>query len=271
MILGIIAGGGTFPVMVAGNARTAGARIVGAGFSSDTDPSFPSHCDEFLWLKLGQLGRLIDFFRSRGVTHVVMAGPINKPRALDLRPDWRAARLLFSLKTRGDDALLRAVGRELEKEGMRLMAPHVFSPELHAPEGILSRRAPDERECRDIALGWTLADRLGDMDIGQCLVLKEGIVLAVEAIEGTDAAIRRGGRLGGPGAVVIKRPKRSQDKRLDLPAIGLETVQTMLEVKASCLAYEAGQVLFFDRAQALMLADANSMAVIGQAAPSSSP
>lgn len=270
MILGIIAGGGTFPITVAQNARAKGARVVGVGFSSDTDPTFPSHCDHFLWLKLGQLGRLIDFFRIQRVTHVVMAGPINKPRALDLRPDWRAARLLFSLKTRGDDALLRAVGQELEKEGMRLMAPHIFSPELHAPEGVLSSRVPDERELQDITLGWTLSDRLGGMDIGQCLVIKEGIVLAVEAIEGTNAAIRRGGQLGGPGAVVIKRPKRSQDRRLDLPAIGLETVQTMLEVKASCLAYEADQVLFFDRSQALTLADKNAVAIIGQAAPHSS-
>lgn len=267
MTLGIIAGGGVFPATVARNARASGTRIIGVGFLSDTDPGFPDHCDDFLWLKLGQLGRLIDFFQRKGVTHVVMAGPVNKPRALDLRPDWRAARLLFSLKTRGDDALLRAVGEELEKEGMRLMAPHVFSPELHAPEGVLSRRAPDERECRDIEFGWNMAERLGSMDIGQCLVVREGIVLAVEAIEGTNAAIRRGGELGGPGAVVIKRPKRGQDKRLDLPAIGLETIQTMAEVSASCLVYEAGQTLLFDRAEALALADGHAMAIMGCISP----
>ena len=264
MILGIIAGGGVFPLTVADNAKAAGVRVIGAGFLSDTNPAFPARCDDFLWLKLGQLGRLIDFFQKKGVTHVVMAGPVNKPRALDLRPDWRAARLLLALKTRGDDALLRAVGAELEKEGMRLMAPHVFSPELHAPQGILSRRPPDERELRDIEFGWDMAERLGDMDIGQCLVVRDGVVLAVEAIEGTNAAIRRGGELGGPGAVVVKRPKRGQDRRLDLPAVGLETVRAMAEVKASCLACEAGQTLFFDRIGALALADEHSMVIVGR-------
>lgn len=198
-VLGIIAGGGSLPTTVADNARSLGSRIVGVGFAPDTDPSFPNHCDEFIWLKLGQLGRLVDFFTQHGVTHVVMAGPINKPRALDLRPDWRAARLLLSLRTRGDDALLRAVGAELEKEGMLLVGPHHFSPDMHTPAGLLTRRPPDKREQQDIDLGWSVAEQLGSLDIGQCLVIREGIVLAVEAIEGTDATIRRGEPWAGLG------------------------------------------------------------------------
>ncbi|NLW80216.1 MAG: LpxI family protein [Desulfovibrionales bacterium] len=263
-VLGIIAGGGSLPTTVADNARSLGSRIVGVGFAPDTDPSFPNHCDEFIWLKLGQLGRLVDFFTQHGVTHVVMAGPINKPRALDLRPDWRAARLLLSLRTRGDDALLRAVGAELEKEGMLLVGPHHFSPDMHTPAGLLTRRPPDKREQQDIDLGWSVAEQLGSLDIGQCLVIREGIVLAVEAIEGTDATIRRGGTLGGPGAVVVKRPKAGQDRRLDLPAVGLETVQTMAEVGAGVLAIEAGQTLFFERQKAVDFADRHGIAIIGR-------
>jgi DUF1009 family protein len=260
--LGIIAGGGSFPAAVARTARERGEKVVGVGFVSDTDPAFPSHCDAFAWLKLGQLGRLIDFFTSSGVTHVVMAGPINKPRALDLRPDWRAARLLFTTKTRGDDALLRAVTAELEREGMQVVAPHHYSPDLLAPEGGLTRRSPSERELEDIRYGWHVSRSLGPFDIGQCLVIREKIVLAVEAIEGTDAAIRRGGQLGGAGAVVVKRPKPTQDRRLDMPAIGPGTVAAMSEVGASCLAVEAGGCIFFEQERTLELADEHGIGII---------
>ena len=264
--LGIIAGGGSFPITVARTARSRGEHVIGVGFASDTDPVFPEHCDNFAWLKLGQLGRLIDFFNANKVTHVVMAGPINKPRALDLRPDWRAAKLLFSIKTRGDDILLRALTAELEREGLHVVAPHLYSPELLAPEGVLTRRKPTEMEREDVAFGWALAQSLGQFDIGQCLVVREKIVLAVEAIEGTDAAIRRGGQLGGPGAVVIKRPKPTQDKRLDLPAIGLGTLQSMAEVGATCLAFEAGGCIFFEQQKTVDFANSHGITLLGLSA-----
>jgi len=261
-VLGIIAGGGSFPISVAQTARERGERVIGVGFASDTDPAFPDHCDSFLWLKLGQLGRLIDFFTGNGVTHVVMAGPINKPRALDLRPDFRAARLLFSLKTRGDDILLRALSAELEREGMQVVAPHHYSPALLAPAGVLTRRKPSESERGDVEYGWTLSQELGRYDIGQCLIVREKMVMAVEAIEGTDAAIRRGGQLGGPGTVVVKRPKSTQDKRLDMPAVGLETLRAMAEAGATCLAVEAGGCIFFDQEQTVRFADKHGIAII---------
>jgi DUF1009 family protein len=264
--LGIIAGGGSFPITVARTARERGERVVGVGFATDTDPTFASLCDAFCWLKLGQLGRLIEFFTANGVTHVVMAGPVNKPRALDLRPDWRAAKLLFTTKTRGDDALLRAVTSELEREGLHVIAPHQYSPDLLVPEGVLTRRKPSERELEDIAYGWDVARNLGPFDIGQCLVIREKIVLAVEAIEGTDAAIRRGGELGGAGAVVVKRPKPTQDRRLDMPAIGPGTLRTMTEVGATCLAVEAGGCIFFDQVHAVKFADDNGISIVSLAA-----
>lgn len=260
-VLGIIAGGGTFPVSVARNAHAQGYRIVGVGFTSDTSPDFPHYCDTFTWLKLGQLGRLIDFFSANHVTQAIMAGPINKPRALDIRPDWRAARVLLGLRTRGDDMLLRAVTRELEHEGIQVVGPHLFVPDLLAPEGILTLRGPNIREQQDISLAWDLADKLGDSDIGQCIVVRDGIVLAIEAIEGTDAAIRRGGSLGGPGAVVLKRPKVTQDIRLDMPAIGLKTLQVMSEVNATCLAVQSRGCLFFELNQAITYANTNGISI----------
>lgn len=261
--VGIIAGGGVFPQMVALGARSRGLRVVGAGFPVDTSPDFAAHCDAFIWLKLGQLGRLIDFFRTEHVTHVVMAGPINKPRALDLRPDWRAAKLIFSLGAKGDDVLLRALTKELEREGMQVLGAHEFTPELATPAGVLTRRAPSDEEQADICLGWELARELGRFDIGQCLVLKKGIVLAVEAIEGTDAAIARGGQLGGPGSVVVKRPKSGQDERLDLPAVGLDTVRGMHAVQATCLALEPGRCLLFHPVETVAFADAHGIAIVG--------
>lgn len=261
--LGIIAGGGAFPITVARNARAQGLRIVGVGFATDTDPAFAKHCDHFLWLGLGQLGKLIRFFSQHQVTQVTMAGPINKPKALDLRPDWRAARLLLTTKTRGDDNLLRAVSAELEREGMHVVAPQHYLPDILTPEGILTRRAPTSAQQADIAFGWVLAHQLGPLDIGQCVVVRERIVLAVEAIEGTDAAIRRGGKLGGPGAVVIKRPKTTQDKRLDLPAIGLGTLRVMAEVGATCLAVETGKCLFFEQEEAVSFANQQGISIVG--------
>lgn len=261
MVLGIIAGGGSFPCIVAQNARQQGIRTIGVGFLSDTDPEFANLCDTFTWLKLGQLARMLEFFTTHQVTHVVMAGPINKPRAMDLRPDWRAAKLLFRLKSKGDDSLLRAVGEELEQEGLQLIAPHQFCPELCAPPGILTKRKPTVQEASDIVLGWKIAKHLGPYDIGQCLVLRKGVVLAVEAIEGTDAAIRRAGTLAGAGAVVIKRPKITQDKRLDLPAVGPETIRSMIAAQATCLALEAKQTLIFDLKETIHLADKHSIAI----------
>lgn len=263
MTLGIIAGGGTFPRIVALTARERGVRVVGVGFAADTAPDFPTYCDSFTWLKLGQLSRLISFFREQKVTKVVMAGPINKPRALDLRPDWRAARLLFSLKAKGDDALLRAVAAEIEREGMAVVGAHEFTPHLATPPGVLTQRAPSAKERDDIRAGWQLAAELGRFDIGQCLVIKDGIVLAVEAVEGTDAAITRGGQLGGAGCVVVKRTKMGQDSRLDLPAIGIGTIRSMHAVNSTCLVLEAGRCLFFDREEALALANTHGITIIG--------
>jgi DUF1009 family protein len=263
--LGLVAGGSRFPHAIAAAARNQGWRVVGVGFAPDTETDLPQACDAFAWLRLGQLGALIDFFRKQRVSHIVFAGPIHKPRALSLVPDFRAARLLLSLRSRGDDAILRAVRRTLEAEGWQVVGADTFLPHLITPQGVLTRTQPTEQQWTDIALGWEIAGAVGKWDVGQCVIVRDGVVLAVEAIEGTNQAIARAGKLGGPGAVVVKRAKPGQDRALDLPAVGRGTIEAMAMVQASCLAVEAGGSFFFDLEGALRLAHDHRITVVGYA------
>jgi DUF1009 family protein len=262
--IGLIAGGRQFPVMVARGVKAAGHRLVVAGFTGHTNPEVYPLADAHRELKLGQLAKLLDFFKENGVEQAMMAGSINKPSVLDIRHfDARAVKLLLSLKGKGDDAILSAFTQLLEGEGIGIMPPQRFAQGLMTPAGVLSRRAPDEREWADLRAGVRLARELGRMDIGQCVVLREGIVAAVEALEGTDAAIRRGCELGGPGCVVVKVLKPGQEERVDLPSVGLDTVRVMSKGAATCLGVEAGKSLFFDLEDTLAAADRAGIAVVG--------
>jgi len=248
--IGIIAGSGQFPRLVAEDAKAAGYGVVVCAFHGFTDPGLEALADAYTTVYLGQFDKVIDYFRKHGVRRLCMAGAINKPRALDLRPDFRAARILFSLRGKGDDALLRAI-----------MAAEL-STSLLCPEGVLTRRGPSAEEIAEIDYGWPIAEALGRFDIGQCIVVKQGMVVAVECLEGTDAALRRGGELRGEGCVAIKRFKPKQDERVDLPSIGLQTVRLLIEQHYRCLAVDAGKTLFFDRAEALALADKHNFCIV---------
>jgi len=262
--VGLIAGGRQFPVLVAQGVKAHGHRLVVAGFSGHTNMEVAAHADVFRELKLGQLGALIAFFKDNGVSRVVMAGAIDKPKILDIRHlDLRAIKLVFRRKNKGDATVLKAVAREFEAEGMPVVPPHSYLPELLTPPGVLSRRRPSEAEWDDLRYGFTVAKELGRMDIGQCLVLKEGVIAAVEALEGTDAAVLRGCELGGAGCVVIKVFKPGQEERVDLPSIGPGTIASMVRGKAVCLGVEAGKSLFFDREEALNAANRAKIAVVG--------
>lgn len=263
-VIGLIAGGRQFPVMVARGVKAAGHRLVVAGFTGHTNPEVYPLADASRELKLGQLAKLLDYFKEQRVEQAVMAGSINKPGVLDIRHfDARAVKILFSLKGKGDDAILRAFTQLLESEGIGLLPPQGFAQGLLAPAGVLTRRAPDERERADLRAGAHLARELGRLDIGQCVVLREGIVAAVEALEGTDAAIRRGCELGGPGCVVVKVLKPGQEERVDLPSVGLDTVRVMAKGGATCLGVEAGKSLFFDLEDTVAAADRAGMAIVG--------
>lgn len=267
-VVGLIAGGRQFPVLVAEGVKRAGHTLVVACFEGHSNMEVLRHADAHATLKLGKLGKLLSFFKEHGVEHVIMAGTIDKPRIMDVRHfDMRALKVIFKNKNKGDSNLLGALTRELESEGMRVVPPHEHVPDLLTPEGVLTKRVPTDREWEDLRLGWVIGKELGRLDIGQCLVLREGIVAAVEALEGTDEAIRRGCRLGGSECVVVKVFKPGQEERVDLPSAGVDTVQMMVEGKATCLGLEAGKSLLFDRDQTLAEADRLGISIVGISAP----
>ena len=263
--VGLIAGSGQFPLLFAHAARQASVRVLAVGFDGETDPALSKYVDEFHMLKLGQLNRLVKTFRNAGITHAAMAGAINKTRMYTkIRPDWRAVRFLSRLRNKKDDFLLRALAEELESEGILVQPSTIFLPELLAPEGILTRRKPNRREQADIAFGWTMAKVIGRLDIGQCLVVKNKAVLAVEGIDGTDATIMRGGRLCREGAVVVKVSKPMQDLRFDVPAVGSDTIGVMKRVNARVLVLEAGKTVIFDRDKMIDIADSAGISILVQ-------
>lgn len=264
LTIGLIAGGRQFPILVAEGVKARGYTLVVAGFTGHTNMDVEPLADVWQELKLGKLGKLISYFKSNGVDKVIMAGTINKPKVMDVRHlDMRAIKLVFSKKDKGDSAILGTLAREFEKEGMPVVPAHEYLPELLTPEGVLTRREPDEREWEDLRFSWKIAKELGKMDVGQCVVVREGIVAAVEALEGTDVAIERGCRLGGKGCVVVKVFKPGQQEQVDLPSFGLDTLKAMAEGDATCIGVEAGKSLFFDREAALDFANKAGIALVG--------
>ena len=262
-MVGLVAGGGQFPFILARQAREMGFRVGAVGFSGFTDPGLAAEVDIWQELAMGQLNKLITFFKKNDIKRLTLAGSIEKPKAIQVRPDFRTVRILLSMKNNGDDALLRTLIAELESEGLEVLQPADLVPGLRAPQGILGACKPSVEQWDDLRLAYQVLKTIGPLDIGQCVVVKDGIVAAVEAIEGTDAAIRRGAGLGGEGCVVLKMLKAGQDQRIDLPSLGLQTVELMKEVKASCLGFEAGRTLFFDLNEAVKQADAAGISLVG--------
>ena len=261
--IGIIAGNGQFPILVARSARKMGLKVIAVGFPDETREELSQFVDEMRWVKLGQLNKLIKIFKKARVTDAVMAGGVTKTKLFSkIRPDWRAIRLLSKLDANRDDAILRAVAAELESEGIKIQPSTLFLESILASPGIMTRRKPNKRERADIEYGWKLSKEVGKLDIGQCLVVKEKAVLAVEGIDGTDATILRGGKLGKGGAIVIKTSKPIQDLRFDVPAVGPNTIQTMIEAGASVLVLEAGKTIMFDREEMIRLANKNKISIV---------
>ena len=262
--IGLIAGKSQFPILFARAARAAGHRVVAVAIKGETLVELEAEVDQITWIHLGQLGHLIKAFKKAGVRRAAMCGGVTKPRMFrDVHPDLRALTLVTKLRHLADDGILRVLADELAGEGIQVMHSHELVPELLAPEGLYTRRGPSDDELADARLGWELAGELGRLDIGQALVVKGKAVLAVEAMEGTDACIRRGGELaGGEGAVVVKRCKPAQDRRFDLPSVGEQTVEVMAGAGASCLVIEAGRTLVFDRGPMVDRADRAGICVL---------
>jgi DUF1009 family protein len=262
--IGLIAGKGQFPLLFAEAARNQGFQVIAVAHQGETDPALASLVHRCHWIYVGQLGKIIRIFKKEGVSQAVMVGGITRGRLFrHFRPDLRALSLIRRVGAGKDDRLLRAVAAELEGEGIQIAPSTLFMEEILASPGQLSRRAPNPEERRDIDYGFKAAKEIGRLDIGQCVVVRRQVVVALEAIEGTDEAIRRGGLLAGPGAVVVKVSKPDQDLRFDVPAVGRETIQTMAAVRAAVLAVEAGKSLMFDRAEMLQEADRAGIAVWG--------
>ncbi len=262
--IGLIAGKGQFPLLFAQAARNQGFLVIAVAHRGETDPGLESLVDRLHWVYVGQLGKIIRIFKKEGVDRAVLAGGISRGRLFSqFRPDLRALNLIRRVGGGQDDRLLRAVAAELEEEGIQITSSTLFTEELLASPGQLSRRPPNREELRDIDFGFKVAKEIGRLDIGQCVVVRRQVVVALEAVEGTDETIRRGGRLAGPGTVVIKVSKPDQDLRFDVPAVGRETIGAMAEVKAAVLAVEAGKSLMFNRAEMLAEADRADIAVWG--------
>ncbi len=261
--IGLIAGNGSFPLAFARAAKQKGLEVIAVAHEGETLPELAQWVDSISWIKVGQLGKLIKVFKDHDVHDVLMAGGIKKTHLFSgALPDLRGMAFLARMIHKKDDSMLRAVATELESEGITVRESTLYLDNLLATPGVLTKRKPSKDEKLDIEFGWQMAKEIGKLDIGQTVVVKDQAVLAVEAIEGTDEAIKRGGLLCGNGAVVIKVCKPHQDLRFDLPAIGPQTIASMAQVKAVCLAIEAGKTIILDRETLLQAADRAGISII---------
>jgi hypothetical protein len=279
--LGLIAGNGRFPFLLLDAARAEGLSVVVAAIREETDAEIDRRAAEddgvtVHWLSLGELSRLIETFHKEGVEKAVMAGQVKHKQIFSsIRPDWRLAKLLLNLPIRSTDMLIGAVAKVLADEGIELMSSTAFLEPLLAQEGLLTERAPDEDECRNIEYGLSVARAVAGFDIGQTVVVAAQACVAVEAMEGTDAAIERAGRLMKSldedastlerRLTVVKVAKPNQDMRFDVPVIGVATVEAMIRAGASCLSVEAGRTLLFDREALLQRAAEAGIAIVATA------
>jgi UDP-2,3-diacylglucosamine hydrolase len=280
MKLGLIAGNGRFPFLLLDAARAKGLAVAVAAIREETDAEIDrraaaDHSISVHWLSLGELSRLIEVFHKEGVTKAVMAGQVKHKQIFSsIRPDWRLAKLLLNLRTRNTDMLLGAVAKVLGDEGIELISSTSFLEPLLATEGVLTARAPDEEERKNIEYGLGVARAVSAFDIGQTVVVAAQACVAVEAMEGTDAAIERAGQLmrtldeGDASTLarrltIVKVAKPKQDMRFDVPVIGTGTVETMIRAGATCLSVEAGRTLLFDREALLERAGAAGIAIVG--------
>ena len=263
--LGIIAGDGVYPRLLADAARKAGVkRLVAAAFTDETDPILEQHVDVLEWMRVGQLGRLLKFLRRQDIHHAIMAGQIAPKNLFDLRPDLKAVMLLGKLKQRNAESIFAAIADELAKIEVDLLPATTFLKDSIAKLGLIAGPKLSSREEYDIELGWNIAKEISRLDIGQTVIVKNGTIVAVEALEGTNETIRRGGALAGEGAAMVKVAKPNQDMRFDVPIIGVETIRVATEAGLRVIAIEAGKTLFLQADAIANLAGAGSISIIGR-------
>lgn len=264
--IGLIAGEGRFPILFAEEARRMGHPVVVLGFKGVTDPELERHAFRVHYIKLGQLNHPIDLLKKEGVRRVIMAGKVQHRSIYDLQPDWRTVKVLARLKDRRTDTLLKAVADEMARDGIELMSSATYLSHLLAPAGVLTKKKPTAAQESDIELGWKAATELSGLDIGQTVVLSEGAVVALEAMEGTDACILRARDLVPRNVplTVVKAAKPGQDFRFDLPVLGLDTLEILKKARVQVLAVEAGKTLLLDRERLLKSLDQNGICLIAK-------
>src|ERR1700685_2731274 len=260
---GLIAGNGDFPFLVLQRARSRGIEMAVIAIREEASPALEQVSKRLHWVSLGQLSRAIELLHREGVKHAVMAGQVRHNKIFSsIRPDWRLAKLLFSLPAKNTDSLIGAVARVLEDEGIELVDSTKFLGPLLPEAGVLTKRAPDETEAANIAYGRGVATQIAGLDLGQMVVVRDRACVAIEAMEGTDETIERAARIaGGQRLVVVKVSKPWQDMRFDVPVVGLKTIEVMKRSNATALAIDAGRTLLFERDELIRAANDGGIAI----------
>ena len=263
--LGIIAGNGRFPLLAAEEARREGYRVVTALVEKEADPSLAKMSDASLWVKVGELKKLARFFSSEGVHEAIMAGKIEKVRLFqeNVRPDLDMVKVLMKMRDFKDDSLLKGIAGYLHEQGIDLMDSTFLVREALPGAGVLGKKKPAREIMEDLEFGFQMAKSIAGLDIGQTVVVKKKAVIAVEAIEGTDLAIRRAGGLANGKVTVVKVAKPNQDMRFDVPAVGMRTLKALTDVHAEAFGFEAGKTIFLDKEEFIKAANAKGIAVVG--------
>ncbi len=262
--VGLIAGSGKFPLLFAQNAVKNNCKVYTIALKEETNPDIEKYSHKVKWVHLGEFKKAIMFFVLHMVKHLVMAGKVEKKKIFtDIDKDEEMQDFMNSIKDKRDNTLLAGIINKVEKLGFKFIDSTTFLKEYMSREGVMTKREPDEREKKDIAIGFKLAKEMSGQEIGQTVIVKDTVILAIEAIEGTDEAIKRAAAWGGPGAVVVKVSRPNQDMRFDVPVVGESTIDVLIENKISALAIEADKMLFLDKEAVIAKADEAGIAIIG--------
>ena len=263
MKFGLIAGNGKFPFLVVEGARRAGAPLAVVAIKEETDKAIEKIAEKILWVGIGQLGKMISFFKKEGVEKAIMAGQVKHVQIFSgAFPDFRMAKMLFNLPRRNTDSLIGGIAAELARDNIELIDSTFFVRENLAQNGVLTKRQPSEIERGNVEYGLKIAHEIARLDLGQTIVVRAKACVAIEAMEGTDAVIKRAGELAKGKLTIVKVAKPNQDMRFDVPVVGVPTVRTMIQAGATCLCLTAGKTLIFDKTEVFELANRNKITIV---------
>lgn len=262
--IGLIAGNRKFPILFSQAAKQKGYYVVAVAIKGDTSRKLKKTADKIYWIGLNEFSLIFDIFKSEGITKLVMAGQISPARLFskEVNKDPQLKKLLSNIKDKRADTIFAAIADKLNSAGFELLDSTIFIQELLPKKGVLTIKQPSPQDLEDARFGFDLAKQVGNLDIGQTVAIKNKAIVAVEALEGTDNLIRRAGKIGRGGVIVVKVSKPNQDSRFDVPVVGLNTVRNLIRAHAHCLVIEAGKTLFIDREQSINLADKKGLAIV---------